>query len=198
MPVVVCFGDSITHGAGLPNGQRYPDVLESLLPKTRVINAGIGGNTSQQGLARLETDVLAFRPQWVVMLFGTNDSAMTAPGRFKVPVEQYEKNLREMIDRCRQQKARAVLCTLPAIVHEPYFTRHPRECYDAQGGLDKILSNYGAAIRRVAEATGTPVVDLNAVFSRDLSLLRPDGVHPSDAGARKIAEKVAEKLRGEL
>jgi len=198
LPVVVCLGDSITHGAGLPHGHRYPDVLESLLPGTKVINAGIGGKTSQQGMARLETDVLAFQPRWVVMLFGTNDSVLTAPGRFKVPLEQYEKNLRELVDRCRQKNARVVLCTLPAIVPEPYFTRHPKEYYEPQGGLEKLLRDYRAAVQRVAQTTGSPMVDLYEIFRQDLSLLRPDGVHPEPAGAKRIAEMVADKLRSEL
>src|SRR6185503_17521387 len=70
-PTVVCLGDSITHAG-------YPAELEKML-LVRVINAGIPGNTSRQGLARLEKDVLSHKPAAVVVLFGTNDIRKDAP-----------------------------------------------------------------------------------------------------------------------
>ena len=51
--VIVCLGDSITHGAHLPPEETYPKVVARLMPDVKVINAGIGGNTSQAGLSRL-------------------------------------------------------------------------------------------------------------------------------------------------
>ncbi len=76
---IVCFGDSITFGEDLPYQQSYPAVLASLLQEqypdldAEVINAGIGGHTSVQGLARLERDVLWYKPHVVVVSFGIND-----------------------------------------------------------------------------------------------------------------------------
>ena len=106
-PKVVCLGDSITH-------RGYPAVLEKLLG-VQVINAGVGGNTSQGGLARLEKDVLNHHPDAVVILFGTNDGRLDAPG-VHVPVAKYESNLAEMIERCRRAgEGRAVY----AAAHQP-------------------------------------------------------------------------------
>jgi len=76
---IVCFGDSNTFGEHLPYAQTYPAVLQDLLcgkyPEldTVVINAGIRGHTSVQGLARLERDVLWYEPHVVVSAFGLND-----------------------------------------------------------------------------------------------------------------------------
>lgn len=76
---IVCFGDSITFGEDLPYHQSYPAVLASLLREkypdldVEVINAGIGGHTSVQGLARLERDALWYKPHLVVLGFGIND-----------------------------------------------------------------------------------------------------------------------------
>jgi len=98
-PVVVCFGDSITAG-------QYPKRLGRFLRQCRVVNAEVCGNTSAQGLARMDADVFAHKPGVVVILFGTNDSCMTAASRFKNPVEQYEKDLREMVARCAAQGAK--------------------------------------------------------------------------------------------
>jgi len=194
--VVVCHGDSITRGAHLKPEETYPAMLQAALPDTKVVNTGIGGNTSQQGLKRLAPDVLSRRPKFVVLLFGTNDSVLTAPGRYRVPVDQYRQNLGRMIAGCRQAGADVVLCTLPAIEPEPYFTRHPKPYYDAEGGLTAILQRYRTAALEVGKSMKVPVVDLYETFDKDKSLLRPapDGVHPNARGARAIGKLVAEQL----
>lgn len=194
--VVVCHGDSITAGAHLSAKDRYPAVLETMQPGAKVVNAGIGGNTSSQGLARLERDVLRHTPDVVVLLFGTNDSVLTAEAKYRVPVERYRKNLREMILRCRKAGADVILCTLLPIIPEPYYMRHPKEFYDAEGGLEKILHRYHSAVMEVGKELKVPVVDLYKVFEKDLTLLRPapDGVHPNARGAKAIAEEIAKVL----
>jgi lysophospholipase L1-like esterase len=76
---IVCFGDSITFGEHLPYAQAYPAVLEDLLREKHpdldavVINAGIRGHTSVQGLGRLERDVLWYEPHVVLTAYGIND-----------------------------------------------------------------------------------------------------------------------------
>jgi len=79
---IVCFGDSITFGEDLPSAQAYPAVLADLLRQRHVnldvavINAGIRGHTSVQGLARLERDVLWCKPHIVLIAFGLNDGKL--------------------------------------------------------------------------------------------------------------------------
>jgi lysophospholipase L1-like esterase len=76
---IVCSGDSNTFGEDLPAAQAYPAVLAQLIAQRRsgldavVVNSGMRGDTSVQGLARLERDVLWYRPQVVVVAFGLND-----------------------------------------------------------------------------------------------------------------------------
>lgn len=197
--LIVCHGDSITAGANLADEDKYPSVLDTLLPRARVNNTGVGGNTSSQGLARLEKDVLRHHPNLVILLFGTNDSVLTATGKYRVPVEKYRENLRQMVLRCRKADAEVILCTLLPIIPEPYFTRHPKEFYDAEGGLEKILHRYHAAAMEVGKELKVPVVDLYRVFEKDLTLLRPapDGVHPNAPGAKVIAQEIAKLLAAE-
>ena len=198
--VIVCHGDSITAGAHLPEEEKYPTVLETLLPDTKVVNSGIGGNTSSQGLRRFEKDVLRHKPSAVVLLFGTNDSVLTAPNKFRVPVKKYQENLREMVLKSRKAGAKVILCTLLPIIPEPYFTRHPKQFYDAEEGLEKILQQYHKTAMDVGKELKVPVVDLYAVFEADLTLLRPapDGVHPNARGTKAIAKEVARLLDTEL
>jgi lysophospholipase L1-like esterase len=76
---IVCLGDSITFGDGLSATQAYPAVLTDLIgrshpdPSAVVINSGLCGDTSVQGVARLERDVLWYRPHVVILAFGLND-----------------------------------------------------------------------------------------------------------------------------
>jgi lysophospholipase L1-like esterase len=76
---IVCLGDSITFGEDLPYEQSYPGVLADLLRQKHtgldvaVINSGMGGHTAVRGLARLERDVLWYKPHVVIVAFGIND-----------------------------------------------------------------------------------------------------------------------------
>lgn len=182
---VVCFGDSITKGG-------YPEELGRLLGAgIEVVNAGVGGNTSTAGLKRLQRDVIERKPGLVVVLFGTNDSRLDAP-KVHVPPERFVRQLTEIIERCEAIGARVVLCTIPPIAPEPYFTRHPREPFDAAGGLPTVLENYRSAVRRLAAARGLALVDLGSRLAEHPGWLSADGVHPSPEGKKSIAQLVAD------
>ena len=86
---IVCFGDSIT-GVYYHTGNRmaYADFVEQglrrLFPKTpvHVLNAGVSGDTTEKGLARMDRHVLGCKPHLVVVMFGLND-ASGLPGRWR-------------------------------------------------------------------------------------------------------------------
>jgi acyl-CoA thioesterase I len=81
-PVIVCFGDSLTAGHGAPAGQAYPDYLQRLLTENgyhyRVLNMGISGDTTKDGVNRLP-NVLAAHPSIAVVEFGGNDGLRGLP-----------------------------------------------------------------------------------------------------------------------
>lgn len=185
-PKVVCLGDSITN-------RGFPKVLEKLLD-VEAINAGVGGHSSAQGLRRISKDVLAHNPDIVVVFFGTNDSRVDST-RAHVPPRQYAANLQTIIDRCAQQDIRAVLCTLPPINHETYFTRHRKSDFDAVGGLAKLLSQYRDAALSVAKSNHVPVVDLNQLLLKQPEWMSKDGVHPTEAGTTIIGTHIADAMR---
>ena len=98
---IVCFGDSVTGVYYHTGGRRaYTKMVEIALKKAypqadvTAVNAGISGNTTRHGLARIEKDVLAHKPDLVTVMFGLND--MTG-----VPLDDYRKNLAEIIRRNR-------------------------------------------------------------------------------------------------
>lgn len=188
-PVIVCFGDSITAG-------KYPEFLAEMLPEAQVINAGVGGNTTGQGLARMEEDVLRHRPDTVLILFGTNDSVLRAAKTYRTPLKDFEENLRTMVERCREAGARPVLGTLLPIMSEPYYTRHPKEFYEPEGGLEAILERYRSKTLEVGKAMKVPVVDFYKEMTADRTMLKPDGVHPNEFGLKTIAKLFARALDG--
>jgi acyl-CoA thioesterase-1 len=111
-PLLICFGDSLTAGYGTDFGQSYPDDLQRLLDAQgyhyHVVNAGISGNTTKDGLDRIHL-VLARHPQLVVVEFGGND------GLRGLPLEQTQANLSSIIDQLQKSGAKVVLAgiTLP-------------------------------------------------------------------------------------
>lgn len=118
----MCFGDSLTAGYGTDPGESYPDVLQKLLDaqgyQYRVVNAGISGNTTKDGLERIDR-VIAEHPRLVVVEFGGND------GLRGLPVEQAKDNLAQIIARLQKSGAEVVLAgiTLPPEYGPAYISK---------------------------------------------------------------------------
>lgn len=182
---VVCFGDSITK-------RGYPKIMGELLD-AEAMNAGIAGHTSSQGLHRMPKDVLAENPDVVVIFFGTNDLRVDS-NKYVTP-KKYAENLVQMIDACRASNAKAIICTLPPINEETYFTRHETNKYDGEGGLTVMIGNYRQAAIKVASENKVSLVDLNHLLPKTPQWLSHDGVHPSPKGCEIIAGLVAEAVR---
>ncbi len=177
---IIAFGDSITFGAGLAPSLSYPARLSALLGKP-VCNAGVNGNTTTLGLARLHADVLRFAPTDVLILFGTNDCGLFGP---TVPLAAFSGNLEEMVRRIRSAGGTPILMSLTPL-NAPLLR---------QNGLNpSAWSSYDAAVRAVATADSVPLIDLGRAFGGNVGLLA-DGIHPTAAGAALIARTVADFL----
>ncbi len=190
-PTFVCFGDSIT-GAYYHTGSNraWTDMLgialQRLYPGSEpmMINAGISGNTTPAGLARIDRDVIARDPDLVVVMFGINDmSRKTAP-------EDYREKLRQVVQRLTAAEAEVVLCT-PTL--STNFGGHPLETQQA----------YCAVVREVAAEYSLAVADTHQVFAslreadpQAYALAMSDAVHPNMNGHKLIAETVARAITG--
>jgi acyl-CoA thioesterase-1 len=111
-PILVCFGDSLTAGAGTGPGESYPDYLQSALDRRhihyRVDNQGISGNTTKDGLQRLP-GILALHPAVVLVEFGGND------GLRGLPIADTRANLDQIVATLQHSGVRVALAgiTLP-------------------------------------------------------------------------------------
>jgi acyl-CoA thioesterase-1 len=110
--LLVCFGDSLTAGAGVGPGESYPDYLQSALDQRhihyRVDNQGISGNTTKDGLQRFP-GILALHPAVVLVEFGGND------GLRGLPIADTRANLDQIVATLQHSGARVALAgiTLP-------------------------------------------------------------------------------------
>ena len=171
-PVLVCFGDSLTAGLGVEPDEAYPAVLQQRLDQAgfnyRVVNAGISGNTTKDGLNRLD-EVLEQHPQVVVVEFGGND------GLRGVPVSQAQHNLDTIVQRLKASGARVALAgiTLP-----PQY-----------GG--EYIRSFNAMFPTVATKYHVPLLPfvLQDVYGVPGDI-QEDGVHATAQGNRQVAVNV--------
>ena len=121
-PRLVCFGDSLTAGAGTDTGQSYPDYLQVELDKLhyhyRVVNQGISGNTTKDGVERLP-EILALHPAVVVVEFGGND------GLRGLRIEDTRANLDEIVATLKKAGIKVALAgiTLPPDYGQDYIAK---------------------------------------------------------------------------
>jgi lysophospholipase L1-like esterase len=189
----VAFGDSITAATTeTPEDVRWPVLLERglrerLAPRiVRVVNAGVGGNTSREGLARMDSDVLAHRPDVVLVQFGGNDATPEMDRR--VPLDEYARNLAAMqarIETCSH--GRMALITFPPVIDHHHVWWY--EVFKEIGGQDACVEQYREVTRQFARDRGLPLFDLDSVIRAcpDAYILS-DGVHLTVAGNRAFAE----------
>jgi len=171
-PLVVCFGDSLTAGYGADDGQSYPDFLQRDLDADgfhfRVVNEGISGNTTKDGVERL-AEVQALKPSLVVLEFGGND------GLRGFKIQTTRTNLATMISGLQQSGAKVVLAgiTLPPDYGPDY------------------VNSFTATYPTLARKYGIPVLPfiLKGVYGVD-GMMQGDGIHATDKGNAIVAKNV--------
>lgn len=174
-PLIVCFGDSLTAGYGIDPAASYPADLQRRLDaagyRYRVVNEGVSGNTTKDGLERIGR-VLARKPQIVVLEFGGND------GLRGLPVENTERNMALMIEKLQHSGAKVALA---GISLPPQY-----------GG--DYISRFNAIYPALAKRFHVPLLPflLQDVYGV-AGDIQTDGVHPTAQGARQVAANV-EKL----
>ncbi len=219
---IVCFGTSITRGAPyVPEQDTYPAVLERRLNRrlaldgiaVSVINSGVPGENTAEGLARIDADVIAHRPDLAVIEFACNDVRYEPHKR--VELADFRINLGEMVARIREVCTEIIICTPTPIVDAFHVYSQQVDFYEPWGGCHNALMEYDAVIREVADELELVLCDLNAAFmaravaavfagatadADDLTCIadlisRYDGVHPTIAGQALIALELYRIIR---
>jgi lysophospholipase L1-like esterase len=190
---VVFMGDSITDGWDDP---RYG----GFFPGKPYVNRGIGGQTTPQMLIRFRPDVIALKPEVVVILAGTNDIAgNTGP----VTLEAIEGNLTSMVELARVHRIRVVLASLlPVSDYEKAADGQPRiqtlrRPPEKIKALNEWIRNYAAANKLTYLDYHSATVDDRGFLKDELS---NDGLHPNEKGYQVMGplaeEAIARALKG--
>lgn len=173
---IVVLGDSLAAGLGLAADEAFPAVVERMLRDrghaVTVVNAGVSGDTSAGGLARLDW-VLGQRTDVLVVELGGNDALRGQN------LEATETNLRDIVRRGRAVGARVLLLGMDV----------PSNYGPDYGG------RFSALYERIAEDEGIALIPgfVREVGS-DPELLQADGLHPTAEGQRRLAETLLPHL----
>jgi lysophospholipase L1-like esterase len=191
-------GDSITEGGG-SYGYYCRLVMHGLkrhgVDPAPAVFAGISGNTSADMLARLEKDVLAHKPDWVILAAGVNDIWHGDPtvkiGVFQpkpgmgVGLEDYRKNVTTIADKCAASGAKLVLTTITPITEDPKFK------------LNLKAQTYNAFLYQLAKERNLRIAPLHEDMFSEIAKgtrLTSDGVHPIEVGHRLMARGILHTL----
>lgn len=224
-PVGTCFrilaiGDSTTFGQHLADDETWPSQLQQMLdPKgerIEVINAGVIGASSFQGLVFMNSTGLSLRPNLVIVTFGFNDWARSdlsdreralayqtrgITGLFQLSVKNWQKSIKSrtgLVQRATpgeyfdNMTAIAQLCKTNNIAIVFLIWTHPNEIQFPK----TISSPWRGLLFEVGRVTGALCVDLIPAFQKvkDEKLFL-DIVHATPRGCQVVAETLAEVIR---
>jgi lysophospholipase L1-like esterase len=191
--ITVAFGDSITYGRGSSsNGPKtaYPRWLDHRL-ETRfggfsyVINAGIPGEHTRQGLARIGGVMDTYRPDLLILLQGVNDLLLPDQESWVI------SNLNGMVQTARRRDIPTVMATLCPLVSRSFSDR---------GDQHARVISINPSIRALAGQRHAPIAELyagitsvsnwqNRLFNSNSS------IHPNDAGYQILRDSFLEAIR---
>lgn len=158
---IVAFGDSLVEGVGSSKGNDFVSILSRKINEP-IINLGVSGNTTVDGLERID-EVLVTEPRIVIVLLGGNDFLR------KVPRKETFDNLKTIVTRIQERGAIVILLGV-------------------RGGLFSDSAN--GLFEELAEETGSAYVSnvLQGLFADSRYMF--DAIHPNDTGYIRVADKV--------
>ena len=170
LPTIVAFGDSLTAGRGVAHDESYPADLQRDLDargyRYRVLNLGVSGNTTKDGVLRIQ-EVLQYHPSVVIVAFGGND------GLRGLPIRDTEMNLSAIISAMQDAHAKVILggITLPPNYGSDY------------------IAKFNAIYVKESKAYNVPLLPfmLKDVYGVPGSM-QDDGIHPTAQGCKQVAK----------
>jgi lysophospholipase L1-like esterase len=194
---VTIFGDSITaqNGTGTSTldpasgitavaGRGYWNWANSFLyhRATLVRNAGVGGNVTAQMLARMDTDVLAYNSDWLIVAGGANDVTTDVPAATTIA------NLTAILDKAEVAGRRVLVLTVPPSVNTNSAGRRAALTTVNRWIINLPFTRRNTVVCDVWRVLADPTTGAPATG------MTIDGVHPSDMGALRMGKAIANVL----
>jgi lysophospholipase L1-like esterase len=184
MPRVVLIGDSIRIGYA-------PLVAKQLDGKAIVISHEPNGEDSGNVLRNLDEWVIKEKPDVVHLNAGLHDLKLKDRS-YQVPLADYEKNLKTIVERIRKEtNAKVIFATSTPIIDDLHAQR--------KAGFDRFeadVQKYNAAAVSVMKLAGVPINDLHQVIESGggKTLMNSDGTHYTPEGYAKLAAAVTRSI----
>jgi lysophospholipase L1-like esterase len=174
----VALGDSLTSGYNTP-GPAWPTILDSKDPYlTLYNNAGVPGDTTADMVARLNRDVWVYKPNYVLVLGGTNDLGDGISQATTIA------NLRYVITQAKSHGVVPILINVPP---------------DSYASMSSKIDALNAAIVHLANSYRLVVVDIHTPLSASNGAIQArytsDGLHFSSLGAQVVANAIYNRVR---
>lgn len=195
---IIFFGDSITEAGVKPGG--YISVLSDLLKQKGMDNrfdlqgAGIGGNKIYDLYLRVDDDVIAHKPNVVVIWVGVNDVWHKSMFGTGTDQDKFEKFYNALIRKLKAANAEVIICTPAAIGEKTDYTN----------SQDGDLNQYSQIIRGIAQNNNCTLIDLRKIFldynlannkeNKKEGVLTTDGVHLNEKGNALVADEMLKAL----
>ena len=167
---ILAFGDSLTYGYNAKKSESYPTIL-SQLSGIKVINAGVSGETSSEGLLRLPQLLEDKNIKLMILFLGANDVLQ------RLPMENIKTNLKTMIQMAKEKQIGVLLVSVPNL---------------GIFGLSDL-----PLYSEISEEENVPLLSNMYVEILEQPSLKSDQVHPNALGYKLMAEKIYEKVKEE-
>lgn len=178
---ILFLGDSLTEGLGVTKDEAFPKLVKILIQKElkkdiSIINAGVSGSTTSDGLDRLKW-YLKKKPSIVFLALGAND------GLRGLDIKQSQKNLEEIIKYAQESGAKVLLAgMLIPPNYGPEYSENFRKMYEEIKDKYKLKS--------------MPFLLDQVAGNKNLN--QSDGIHPNEQGHKTIAKNVFEFIKEDL
>jgi len=196
---VLFFGDSITQAGVKPGG--YIWLIDSIMAtkektdRYQTIGAGISGNKIYDLLLRMDTDVLALKPDICIVYIGVNDVWHKTSSGTGTDYDKFGRFYDAVVTKLRAAGIKVILAT-PAVIGERT---------DHSNGQDGDLNHYSNWIRGYAATQRLPLVDLRKIFldynltnnprNEEKGILTSDRVHLNSKGNLVVAQAMWQAIQ---
>ena len=174
---LLILGDSISAGYGLKESENWVQLLEASLKTSgkelQIINSSISGDTTIGGLSRIESDLLEYKPNYVLVELGGNDALRG------YPINKIKNNLLKIIDASFTAKANPIIMQIRI---PPNYGKN-------------YVAAFESIYAEIAEEKNIPLLTfLLEKVALDKGLMQPDGIHPNQKAQIIIANQVENEL----